>query len=584
MALYERTQKQQKDQQQRHLRREFDIRGEANGRIAVGLGDERASGDLPESVRDTASSTPVFFFALEGEGTRGNQVPWGAEFTLLFNYDILRGQGLAAVKGGRLNALARPGVNATLGVEVMPVGLTLLARADGPAVFKDGALTNGPLRFRLRAPNKDGAQAAQRGVTVVFTIGGAMIYNVFLEIALTDVADADVQTTPVRDLDLEGIVAMDVKMPRIADITISAMGDVWAIYGTIDGRRFDISQTTLVSRAALETAYRSTLATLASVAGDGIWRNLDDSLIGASADEDAAQRAMKTTAAAGWKLYKLLATDPAFERILSAIDALPDGSCIAVYSNTTVFPWEVLYPVNYVVDFPQENFLPERFWGQRFVFESLVLDGAVTESLPKSRRQPAKLKIDMALNSGIDTEPPWVNPARQLLPVKLQKDYCDEVLTPRGVYFDTYETLAPMFLTGYPTSMIYCFCHGATDQLKFDKFDATFGPEHIMGEAYPGWPVIFLNACDAADIGPLSFFSFRTAFRQKKAAGLIAPSFPVSTLFAALFGRAFLYEFTLGRPVGEILLGLRRRLLKSNNPLGLWYSLQCPLDLQAPET
>jgi hypothetical protein len=103
------------------------------------------------------------------------------------------------------------------------------------------------------------------------------------------------------------------------------------------------------------------------------------------------------------------------------------------------------------------------------------------------------------------------------------------------------------------------------------------------GPMYPSWPIVFVNACDAGNISPLLFYSFRTEFRKRKAAGLIAPSFPVPTMFAAMFGNAFLTSYSKGQPVGKILLNLRRELLAKNNPLGLWYSLQCPLDVRAPE-
>jgi hypothetical protein len=62
----------------------------------------------------------------------------------------------------------------------------------------------------------------------------------------------------------------------------------------------------------------------------------------------------------------------------------------------------------------------------------------------------------------------------------------------------------------------------------------------------------------------------------------VAPSFPVPTLFAAVFARTFIERYADRIPVGQILFDLRRDLLADNNPLGLWYSLQCPLDLKAP--
>jgi hypothetical protein len=167
--------------------------------------------------------------------------------------------------------------------------------------------------------------------------------------------------------------------------------------------------------------------------------------------------------------------------------------------------------------------------------------------------------------------------------VQVQLDYFKDTLKGRGSYFNAYDKLFDTLRTAYPASLLYYFCHGSANQLKFDEVRSTFTPTHIMGAPYPGWPVVFLNACDAADISPLSFFSFRSKFRAKKAAGLIAPSFPVPTLFAAVFARAFLEAYSRYQPVGDILFRLRRELLAKNNPLGLWYSLQCPLDLKAPE-
>jgi hypothetical protein len=81
---------------------------------------------------------------------------------------------------------------------------------------------------------------------------------------------------------------------------------------------------------------------------------------------------------------------------------------------------------------------------------------------------------------------------------------------------------------------------------------------------------------------PLAFSSFRTEFRRKKAAGLVAASFPIPSLFAAFFGTRVLREYVKRRPIGDILFELRGQLLAKGNPLGLLYSLQCPLDVSAP--
>jgi len=59
--------------------------------------------------------------------------------------------------------------------------------------------------------------------------------------------------------------------------------------------------------------------------------------------------------------------------------------------------------------------------------------------------------------------------------------------------------------------------------------------------------------------------------------------FSYPTLFAAVFAKTLIARYTDHQPIGQALFSLRRELLARNNPLGLWYSLQCPLDVKAPE-
>ena len=186
----------------------------------------------------------------------------------------------------------------------------------------------------------------------------------------------------------------------------------------------------------------------------------------------------------------------------------------------------------------------------------------------------------MGLNCDIDAD--WTG--RPLLPVQLHRQYCAATLRSRGQYFDRYNQIIDIFKQPMAASLIYFFCHGAADRLQFDKSKPDLTPNHVSHfPNYPGWPIVFINACDAGDISPLSFFSFRQEFRTRKAAGLVAPSFPIPTLFAALFARMVIERYRDHQPIGQVLFDLRRELLAKNNPLGLWYSVQCPLDVAAPE-
>jgi NTE family protein len=526
-------------------------------------------------------TTRSFFFALEGEAARCDEVVWGTAFDLVFQYDLLPERALAGVRGRRLSRLLHS--DAALEIDIIPKGLMLVGGGAGRvATFKAGRMVGEPPRFRLKAPAKGpDVEPAPRGVQVVFTVAGSMIYNFFLEIRLADVLGDDPCHTRVIDLDLDELAAIQVE-PRIARLYIISKGDSWLIYGNIDGVELTPDLTSVISASKLDAAYGSgTLGQFTAIAGDAIWRNIDNDVCIVAEDEQAALACMKTAAAGGSELYQLFSADPVFKKALDLINNLPDDSKITIVTNGAAFPWELFYPLQYVVDYPPEKFRPEKFWGYRFVIESLLITTTEEERLPLDHQQPGMLHVSMGLNSGIDNEPAWSG--RPLLPVRLQKDYVDTALKDHGVYFEQYDAIFDTLRTGYRASLIYFFCHGAANQLKFDSSKSIFKPNHVMGESYPGWPIIFVNACDAADISPLSFFPFRKKFRNKKAAGLIAPSFPIPTLFAAVFAKAFLKRYADHEPVGKILLNLRRELVAKNNPLGLWYSLQCPLDVSAPE-
>jgi len=62
---------------------------------------------------------------------------------------------------------------------------------------------------------------------------------------------------------------------------------------------------------------------------------------------------------------------------------------------------------------------------------------------------------------------------------------------------------------------------------------------------------------------------------------MIVPDFAVPIKFAAAFGQEIMHRYLDGQAIGEALLDLRRMLLEHLNPLGLLYSLQCPLDVRA---
>ena len=550
-------------------------------------GDEEAE---PGRQQTDAGEPPSFFFALENKPTsdrktvQGNEVLWGEAFDLVFLYSRLTDNAVLVVDGHSLDLVKRGKV--ALGVEVIPKGLTL---AKGGAFrlmeIKDGKMVGEPPRFELTAPKRNDAEPGPAGVYVTFTVKGAAIYAFFLELHLTDKLSDSPARPRTLDLDLAHVTASVNVEPRSARFTIRKRGGPWQVYGSIRDGDDELlpDDTTIINESSLDAVYRDSVApALRTIADDTAWRFVGDDMK-LPAEHDAAARAcMQKTMTVGYRLYRRFSEDPVFKKMIEMIEALPDGSRITITTDREVFPWEMFYPLHYIDDDVPANFQPNRFWGNRFLIESLLLPTSQDEKIPARRQQAGPLYVSMGLNRGIDGEPPWAG--REPLPVDVQHTFFNNALKGRGRYCDQYDEIVKNIRDADPASVIYFFCHGTAKELKFDNTPRRLTADHLDGGAnYPGWPLVFINACDAGDLSPLSFYSFRTEFRKRKAAGLIAPCFPVPTMFAAMFANRFLAAYSERQSVGATLFNIRRELIARNNPLGLWYSLQCPLDLKGPE-
>jgi hypothetical protein len=507
-----------------------------------------------------------FFFTLEGESAHGDEALWNTTFDLVFNYAVPPRDVLAELKGKKFEALAEGDVE--LGTDIVPKGLTL---TDGIArrivAFKDGKMVGERPRFRLQAPSTStGAQSNKRGVYVFFSRERAQLYSHFFPIQLVEQFSTELRENPVVDLDLHE-VGRSRPEPRDATVSISDDGGNWRVHWDIAG---------------FQTPSRLTKLQAASLWAElGKRQELETFEVQNSESANSIRLCMQKAMTAGSTLYKLLRRDPVFAKALRQIEKLPYGSKIAFTTEGMVFPWELLYPEHY--DHGDGIYDPNLFWGRRFQIESLLFPDTEDEKFPEQRQQRGKLFVSMGVNEAIDRD--WKHKNPSFLPIDFHEKYCTASLGEhRGKCLKRYNEIRAMFIEQHVGSLIYFFCHGNDDELKFDDVNEPLRPNSVnVGRGpYPGWPIIFLNACKAGDVSPLSFLSFRTEFRKKGAAGLLAPSFPIPTLFAAVFAKHVLDQYELRRPIGEILLDLRGDLLARGNPLGLWYSLQCPLDVRAP--
>ncbi|HVE28133.1 MAG TPA: CHAT domain-containing protein [Sporichthya sp.] len=92
-------------------------------------------------------------------------------------------------------------------------------------------------------------------------------------------------------------------------------------------------------------------------------------------------------------------------------------------------------------------------------------------------------------------------------------------------------------------------------------------------------PLVFLNACESADLTPRFYAGFVPYFVNKGARGVIGTECKTPVVFAVGFAEAFFERLLDGHPVGESVLFVRRELLRKNrNPLGLIYAVHCDAD------
>jgi hypothetical protein len=94
-----------------------------------------------------------------------------------------------------------------------------------------------------------------------------------------------------------------------------------------------------------------------------------------------------------------------------------------------------------------------------------------------------------------------------------------------------------------------------------------------------GNPLVFINACESAELSPSFYDGFVPYFLAKGARGVVGTECKTPALFAVAWAQRFFDRFLDGAPLGEIFLDLRREFLEDHgNPLGLMYAVHCDGD------
>jgi hypothetical protein len=266
----------------------------------------------------------------------------------------------------------------------------------------------------------------------------------------------------------------------------------------------------------------------------------------------------------------------------------PDGLLkVLVAADQAPLPWPLLY----LGEASEGSSLDwNYFLGMRHIVDQLPLQPNLNTRGNQIPSEP-KLAVSVNVNAFID-------PSMGItLVAEHQKRWNDTAEGRPGLALVSRSTKSEVvraLADGHTADqVIYFYCHATAGLQKYgDPIDA----EIIMGKndrasladlnldapttvQLAGNPLVFINACESADLSPLFYNGFVPYFMAKGARGVIGTECKTPVLFAIEWANAFFDRFLDGGRVGEIVLALRQDFLRAHgNPLGLIYAVHCSAD------
>jgi hypothetical protein len=255
-----------------------------------------------------------------------------------------------------------------------------------------------------------------------------------------------------------------------------------------------------------------------------------------------------------------------------------EGLSITIRSRDFFVPWNLLYLG------AAGTSDPAGFWGYQHVIEHDI-SRLVTSTSPFAT-QP---RVAVHLDENIDRDKRFQEFRANARVVGLLKDYGIDPV-PRN----DLPAFQQGLLAGADEHIFYFCCHA-----RAGKAEAT-GPQLFLTnpppppppapitpiniddwldecQALPGRPLVFMNACEAAQSGSFLYKGFASTFLSHYASSVIGPELEMPAVFARDFALKFFEQFFRTGPensVGKILLRLRQEYMREHcNPLGLVYSL-----------
>jgi hypothetical protein len=314
-----------------------------------------------------------------------------------------------------------------------------------------------------------------------------------------------------------------------------------------------------------------------------------------AADRDVA---LRTMARAGATLFQKMFFGPAAGADSKAIGEFlrkmaSDSTTqlkLQIVAETTPVPWGLLYVGNASAGAKLDW---DNFIGMRHVIEQIPLQNTLNVvdcMIPSDKPQ---LAVSVNVNNEIDRQMGADFVAQQQVFWKAASAARKRVhVTGRSTGKEVIQALA----NGTTDDQIlYFYCHagsvgladpGGPDSSNIVLTDGSITLSDLNLDApttvqLRGNPLVFINACESAEMSPAFYDGFVPYFMAKGARGVIGTECKTPALFAVAWAKRFFERFLDGEPLGEVFLGLRREFLdKHGNPLGLLYAVHCDGDTQ----
>jgi CHAT domain-containing protein len=311
------------------------------------------------------------------------------------------------------------------------------------------------------------------------------------------------------------------------------------------------------------------------------------------ADRDFA---LKTMARAGALLFQKIFFGPAAGADSKAVGEFLRKMAsdrtrrlkLQIVAESTPLPWGLLYvgDASSGAELDWDNFI-----GMRHLIEQIPLQNTITVSDNIIPSDKPRLTVSVNVNSGIDAQMGADFVAQQ-------QSFWEGATASRKRVRVVARTMGAEVVRALADGstedqILYFYCHAeSTDltdaggpdssSLVFSDARLTLGDLNLDAPTTTqlhGNPLVFINACESAEMSPVFYDGFVPYFMAKGARGVVGTECKTPALFAVAWANRFFERFLDGETLGEAFLGLRQEFReKHGNPLGLLYAVHCDGD------